>query len=62
ICTIQHIQRGSSSSNFKIFESFKFAVVTFSTVGYGDVSSDIWLGRLLMILTIALAFVFIPSQ
>ncbi|KAI8730841.1 dynein heavy chain 6, axonemal, partial [Biomphalaria glabrata] len=44
ICTIQHIQRGSSSSNFNIFESFNFAVVTFSTVGYGDVSSDIWLG------------------
>ncbi|KAI8780441.1 potassium channel subfamily T member 2 [Biomphalaria glabrata] len=31
-----HIQRGSSSSNFKIFESFNFSVVTFSTVGYGD--------------------------
>ncbi|KAI8736600.1 potassium channel subfamily T member 2 isoform X6, partial [Biomphalaria glabrata] len=62
ICTIQHIQRGSSSSNFNIYESFNFAVVTFSTVGYEDVSSDIWLGRLLMILTIALAFVFIPSQ
>ncbi|XP_055894964.1 potassium channel subfamily T member 2-like isoform X1 [Biomphalaria glabrata] len=62
ICTIQHIQRGSSSANFTIFESFYFVVVTFSTVGYGDFSPDTWLGRLFMILTIALAFVFIPSQ
>ncbi|KAH9513975.1 potassium channel, sub T, member 2 [Bulinus truncatus] len=62
ICTIQHIQRGSNGTNFTIFEAFYFVVVTFSTVGYGDFSPDIWLGRLFMILTIALAFVTLPSQ
>ncbi|KAK0069136.1 potassium channel subfamily T member 2, partial [Biomphalaria pfeifferi] len=62
ICTIQHIQRGSSSTNFTIFESFYFVIVMFSTVGYGEFFPDIWLGRLFMILTIALAFVFIPSH
>ncbi|KAI8729432.1 slack isoform 2, partial [Biomphalaria glabrata] len=34
----------------------------FSTVGYGEFSPDIWLGQLFMILTITLAFVFIPSH
>ncbi|KAI8733295.1 slack isoform 2, partial [Biomphalaria glabrata] len=62
ICTIQHIQRGSSSTNFNIFDSFYFVVVMFSTDGYGEFFPDIWLGRLFMILTIALASVFISSH
>lgn len=45
-----------------MFESFYFVIVTFSTVGYGDISPDNWLGQLFMLTMICLAFAFIPRQ
>ncbi|XP_067665329.1 potassium channel subfamily T member 2-like isoform X2 [Haliotis asinina] len=62
ICGIQHIQRGSSETPLTMFESLYFVIVTFSTVGYGDISPDIWLGQLFMILMICIALAFIPRQ
>lgn len=62
ICGIQHIQRGSFESPLTMFESLYFVIVTFSTVGYGDISPDIWLGQIFMILMIVVAFSFIPRQ
>ncbi|KAK7479069.1 hypothetical protein BaRGS_00029661 [Batillaria attramentaria] len=49
-------------SPLTMFESLYFVIVTFSTVGYGDISPDIWLGQLFMILMIVVAFSFIPRQ
>ncbi|KAK6167603.1 hypothetical protein SNE40_021590 [Patella caerulea] len=62
ICGIQHIQRGSAESKLSMFESFYFVIVTFSTVGYGDISPDIWIGQLFMIIMICVALIFIPRQ
>ncbi|XP_048729069.2 potassium channel subfamily T member 1-like isoform X2 [Ostrea edulis] len=62
ICGIQHIQRSSHTHPLTLFESFYFVIVTFSTVGYGDISPDNWLGQLFMLTMICLAFAFIPRQ
>ncbi|XP_033759939.1 potassium channel subfamily T member 2-like [Pecten maximus] len=62
MCGVQHIQRGSSGAELTMFESFYFVIVTFSTVGYGDISPDTWLGQLFMTCMIGLAFAFIPRQ
>ncbi|XP_062581347.1 potassium channel subfamily T member 2-like isoform X2 [Saccostrea cucullata] len=62
ICGIQHIQRSSATHPLTLFESFYFVIVTFSTVGYGDISPDNWLGQLFMLTMICLAFAFIPRQ
>ena len=62
VCGIQHIQRASTEKPLTMFESFYFVIVTFSTVGYGDISPDIWLGQLFMILMICIAIAFIPRQ
>ncbi|GFO02053.1 potassium channel subfamily t member 1-like protein [Plakobranchus ocellatus] len=62
ICGIQHIQRGSHEKQLNMFEAVYFVIVTLSTVGYGDISPDIWLGQLFMLLMICVAFSFIPRQ
>ena len=62
ICGIQHIQRSSWERPLNMFEAVYFVIVTFSTVGYGDISPDIWLGQLFMLLMICIAFAFIPKQ
>ncbi|XP_067666060.1 potassium channel subfamily T member 2-like isoform X2 [Haliotis asinina] len=62
ICGIQHIQRSSALVKLNMFESVYFVIVTFSTVGYGDISPDIWVGRLFMLFMICVAFAFIPRQ
>ncbi|XP_021366238.1 potassium channel subfamily T member 2-like [Mizuhopecten yessoensis] len=62
ICGIQHIQRGSNGHELSMFEAMYFVIVTFSTVGYGDISPDTWLGQLFMTFMICLAFAFIPRQ
>ncbi|XP_063407916.1 potassium channel subfamily T member 1-like isoform X3 [Mytilus trossulus] len=62
ICGIQHIQRGSEGKQLSLFESVYFVIVTFSTVGYGDISPDTWLGQLFMMFMICFAFAFVPRQ
>ncbi|GFR99152.1 potassium channel subfamily T member 1 [Elysia marginata] len=62
ICGIQHIQRGSHEKPLNMFEAVYFVIVTLSTVGYGDISPDIWLGQLFMLVMICVAFSFIPRQ
>jgi hypothetical protein len=62
VCGIQHIQRGSPESPLTLFEAVYFVIVTFSTVGYGDISPDIWLGQVFIMIMIIVAFTFIPRQ
>ncbi|XP_052249840.1 potassium channel subfamily T member 1-like [Dreissena polymorpha] len=62
ICGVEHIQRASSFNRLKFFDALYYVIVTFSTVGYGDISPDIWPSRLFMIVMICVAFALIPMQ
>ncbi|CAG5135573.1 unnamed protein product, partial [Candidula unifasciata] len=62
MCSIQHIQRASADNQISLFDSLYFVIVTFSTVGFGDITPDMWLSRLFMIIMMCLAFATLPSQ
>uniref|UniRef100_A0AAV2MQK7 RCK N-terminal domain-containing protein n=1 Tax=Knipowitschia caucasica TaxID=637954 RepID=A0AAV2MQK7_KNICA len=59
-CGIQHLER--SGKNLTLFDSFYFCIVTFSTVGYGDVTPQIWPSQLLVVILICVALVVLPLQ
>ncbi|XP_033729802.1 potassium channel subfamily T member 2-like isoform X2 [Pecten maximus] len=61
VCGIQHLQRGGNQQ-FGLFESCWFSVVTFSTVGYGDICPDIWISQFFMICMIGAALIVLPTQ
>lgn len=60
-CGIQHFQR-AGQKNLNLFESFYLTIVTFSTVGYGEIYPDIWISQLLIIVIICVAFAVLPTQ
>uniref|UniRef100_A0A674ERJ1 Potassium sodium-activated channel subfamily T member 2 n=1 Tax=Salmo trutta TaxID=8032 RepID=A0A674ERJ1_SALTR len=60
ICGIQHLER--AGKNLTLFDSWYFCVVTFSTVGYGDVTPNVWPSKLLVIIMISVALVVLPIQ
>ncbi|KAJ3603560.1 hypothetical protein NHX12_028305, partial [Muraenolepis orangiensis] len=59
-CGIQHLER--AGKNLSLFKSFYFCIVTFSTVGYGDVTPQIWPSQLLVVFLICVALVVLPLQ
>ncbi|KAK0151024.1 Potassium channel subfamily T member 1 [Merluccius polli] len=59
-CGIQHLER--AGKNLSLFNSFYFCIVTFSTVGYGDVTPQIWPSQLLVVFLICVALVVLPLQ
>uniref|UniRef100_A0A3Q3IUX2 RCK N-terminal domain-containing protein n=1 Tax=Monopterus albus TaxID=43700 RepID=A0A3Q3IUX2_MONAL len=59
-CGIQHLER--AGKNLSLFDSFYFCIVTFSTVGYGDVTPQIWPSKLLVVILICVALVVLPMQ
>uniref|UniRef100_A0A6I8QPB2 Potassium channel, sodium-activated subfamily T, member 2-like n=1 Tax=Xenopus tropicalis TaxID=8364 RepID=A0A6I8QPB2_XENTR len=60
MCGIQHLER--AGDNLSLFKSFYFCIVTFSTVGYGDVTPQIWPSQLLVVIMICVALVVLPLQ
>ncbi|XP_063791921.1 potassium channel subfamily T member 1 isoform X2 [Pseudophryne corroboree] len=60
MCGIQHLER--AGDNLSLFKSFYFCIVTFSTVGYGDVTPKIWPSQLLVVIMICVALVVLPLQ
>ncbi|XP_045923603.1 potassium channel subfamily T member 1 isoform X3 [Micropterus dolomieu] len=59
-CGIQHLER--AGKNLTLFNSFYFCIVTFSTVGFGDVTPRIWPSQLLVVIMICVALVVLPLQ
>ncbi|KAK4811454.1 hypothetical protein QYF61_006388 [Mycteria americana] len=59
-CGIQHLER--AGEKLSLFKSFYFCIVTFSTVGYGDVTPKIWPSQLLVVIMICVALVVLPLQ
>ncbi|XP_017911554.1 PREDICTED: potassium channel subfamily T member 1 isoform X5 [Capra hircus] len=59
-CGIQHLER--AGDNLSLLTSFYFCIVTFSTVGYGDVTPKIWPSQLLVVIMICVALVVLPLQ
>ncbi|MGH0156900.1 UNVERIFIED_CONTAM: hypothetical protein FKN15_032562 [Acipenser sinensis] len=59
-CGIQHLER--AGNNLSLFKSLYFCIVTFSTVGYGDVTPQIWPSQLLVVIMICVALVVLPLQ
>uniref|UniRef100_A0A667Z9F4 Potassium sodium-activated channel subfamily T member 1 n=1 Tax=Myripristis murdjan TaxID=586833 RepID=A0A667Z9F4_9TELE len=59
-CGIQHLER--AGKNLSLFDSLYFCIVTFSTVGYGDVTPQIWPSQLLVVILICVALVVLPLQ
>ncbi|XP_036409960.1 potassium channel subfamily T member 2 isoform X1 [Megalops cyprinoides] len=60
ICGIQHLER--AGQRLTLFDSFYFCIVTFSTVGFGDVTPRIWPSKLLVVIMICVALVVLPMQ
>uniref|UniRef100_A0A0N4ZT15 C2H2-type domain-containing protein n=1 Tax=Parastrongyloides trichosuri TaxID=131310 RepID=A0A0N4ZT15_PARTI len=60
-CCIEHLQR-AGKNKIDLFTSFYFIIVTFSTVGYGDVIVDTKISRLLVVSLIIAAIIIIPSK
>ncbi|KAM9326974.1 potassium channel subfamily T member 1 isoform 1-T1 [Gastrophryne carolinensis] len=60
MCGIQHLER--AGGNLSLFKSFYFCIVTFSTVGFGDVTPKIWPSQLLVVIMICVALVVLPLQ
>uniref|UniRef100_A0A8C8JFK4 RCK N-terminal domain-containing protein n=1 Tax=Oncorhynchus tshawytscha TaxID=74940 RepID=A0A8C8JFK4_ONCTS len=60
ICGIQHLER--AGKRLTVFDSWYFCVVTFSTVGHGDVTPNVWPSKLLVIIMISVALVVLPIQ
>ncbi|KAG8010562.1 Potassium channel subfamily T member 2 [Nibea albiflora] len=59
-CGIQHLER--AGKKLSLFNSFYFCIVTFSTVGFGDVTPRIWPSQLLVVIMICVALVVLPLQ
>jgi len=57
---VEHLQR--AGNKLSVFDSFYFCIVTFSTVGFGDVVPDIWPTKLLVVIMIIVALMVLPIQ
>ncbi|XP_063720969.1 potassium channel subfamily T member 1-like [Symsagittifera roscoffensis] len=62
VCGINYLERTQKDDQFDMFNSFWFVMVTFSTVGYGDLTPLWWLSKLFVVVTICLALSLIPIQ
>ena len=60
ICFVHHFEQ--LGTNIDIFNSYWFVIVTFSTVGYGDISPGHWTSKLVVTIFIGAALVYLPPK
>uniref|UniRef100_A0A8C4R1A8 Potassium sodium-activated channel subfamily T member 1 n=1 Tax=Eptatretus burgeri TaxID=7764 RepID=A0A8C4R1A8_EPTBU len=60
ICGFQHLER--AVKHISIFHSLYFCIVTFSTVGFGDITPNIWPSQLLVVIMVSVALIVLPAQ
>eukprot|EP00760_Papus_ankaliazontas_P027618 PhM_4_TR3405/c0_g1_i1/m.106558/K04946/KCNT1; potassium channel subfamily T member 1 len=58
---VYQVVESFSASHVSFFDSTYFTIVTFSTVGYGDITPNSRLGRAVLLVIISLAVVFLPQ-
>uniref|UniRef100_T1J7B9 RCK N-terminal domain-containing protein n=1 Tax=Strigamia maritima TaxID=126957 RepID=T1J7B9_STRMM len=61
VCGFQHCQR-AGRRHMTLFQSLYFVIVTFSTVGFGDLVPDIWPAQLYMLIMICIALIVLPTK
>eukprot|EP00054_Salpingoeca_dolichothecata_P021420 m.137106 g.137106 ORF g.137106 m.137106 type:complete len:1081 (+) comp23979_c5_seq1:1-3243(+) len=57
-----HFEKAHRDGTPNLFDSLWFTVVTFSTVGYGNITPEAWEGRLFVIGMILAAIILLPEQ
>ncbi|XP_070532191.1 potassium channel subfamily T member 2-like isoform X28 [Ptychodera flava] len=64
ICGVEHLERAAPGVDGKMnfFQASYFVIVTFSTVGYGDIQVNVWPSQLFVAIMIIAALVVIPIQ
>nr|XP_006821642.1 PREDICTED: potassium channel subfamily T member 2-like [Saccoglossus kowalevskii] len=61
ICGVEHLER-ASPDKMSLFEAVYFIVVTFSTVGYGEIHVHVWPSQLYVSIMIIAALIVVPIQ
>eukprot|EP01135_Chromosphaera_perkinsii_P001935 Nk52_evm2s213 gene=Nk52_evmTU2s213 len=63
-CGINYIETVSTErdGDLSMYEAFWFIVVTYSTVGYGDITPESWEGKFFVMFLIILILIILPSQ
>ncbi|CAF0855636.1 unnamed protein product, partial [Brachionus calyciflorus] len=61
-CGFQHLQRAIPKKSISLFDSLYYIIITFSTVGYGDITPSAWPAKLFMGVIIIVALVVVPTQ
>ncbi|XP_019852945.1 PREDICTED: potassium channel subfamily T member 2-like [Amphimedon queenslandica] len=60
LCLIHHFER--LGKKISLFDTYWFVVVTFSTVGYGDISPAHWTGKVIITIFIIAALMYLPPK
>ena len=60
LCFIHHFER--LGNKISLFDTYWFVVVTFSTVGYGDISPAHWTGKVIITIFIIAALMYLPPK
>jgi hypothetical protein len=56
------LQRANLKNSLSLFDALYYIIITFSTVGYGDITPDTWPSKLFMSIMIVVALIVIPTQ
>ena len=62
VCGFEHLQRANIEKSVTLSDSLYYIIITFSTVGYGDITPDTWPSKFFMAIMVIVALVVIPTQ